>query len=76
MVSPSHDRDGRPISFTLDGEHHRVTHSTGPERIAGQWWQGHFKTRDYFAVETETATRLWLFRVQETNRWYVHGKFE
>ena len=76
MVSPSHDRDGRPISFTFEGVHHRVTHSIGPERIAGQWWQGHSKTRDYFAIETETALRLWLFRVHETSKWYVHGKFE
>jgi protein ImuB len=76
MVSPSHDRDGRPISFTYENNHHRVTHSTGPERIAGQWWQNHLKTRDYFAIETESALRLWLFRVHETNKWYVHGKFE
>lgn len=68
--------DARPVAFTLDGRLHRVLHCTGPERIAGQWWQGHHRTRDYFAVETEAGERPWLFRVQETNKWYVHGKFE
>lgn len=75
MVSPSDDRDGRPISFTLDGRPHRVVFATGPERIAGQWWIGHHKTRDYFTVETESGRRLWIFRVRETNRWYWHGEY-
>jgi protein ImuB len=76
MVAPSHDRDGRPISFTEDGQVHRITQSIGPERIAGQWWEGHFRTRDYFTVETETGRRCWIFRVQETGKWYLHGEFE
>ena len=76
MVSPSHDRDGRPVLFTHRGEAHRLAHAVGPERIAGQWWQGHFKTRDYFDVEDEDGKRYWIFRVAETGRWFLHGEFE
>ena len=76
MVTPSHDRDGKPILFTHHGEVHRLAHAVGPERIAGQWWQGHFKTRDYFDVEDEQGKRFWIFRVGETGRWFLHGEFE
>jgi protein ImuB len=90
-VSPSEDRDGRPIQFSggdgIDaggtgrvgrvgrGRVHRVVHWVGPERIAGQWWEGHNKTRDYFDVEDETGRRYWIFRVQESGRWFLHGMF-
>ncbi|HEV8379662.1 MAG TPA: DNA polymerase Y family protein [Tepidisphaeraceae bacterium] len=76
MVSPSHDRDGRPISFTLGRHVHRLVHAIGPERIAGQWWEGHHKTRDYFIVEDENGRRFWIFRVMQSSRWYIHGEFE
>ena len=51
MVSPSDDAEGRPIVFTHEQEMHQVVHAVGPERIAGRWWDGHDKTRDYFDVE-------------------------
>lgn len=76
MVSPSDDREGRPVSFTHDGDVHRITQAVGPERIAGQWWQGHLKTRDYFDVEDETGERFWIFRVRESGKWFLHGEFE
>ncbi len=76
IVSPSHDRDGRPISFTLDRHVHRLPIAIGPERICGQWWTGHHKTRDYFQVEDESGHRFWIFRVTETSKWYLHGQFE
>jgi protein ImuB len=76
MVSPSHDRDGRPISFTLGKDVHRLVHEIGPERIGGQWWEGHHKTRDYFVVEDEEGRRFWIFRVMQSSRWYLHGEFE
>jgi len=75
MVSPSHDRDGRPVAITHRGTFRRVACAIGPERIAGQWWEGHNRTRDYFIVETEDGLRWWLFRVRETGRWYMHGQF-
>jgi protein ImuB len=76
MVSPSHDRDGKPISFTLGKEVHRLLHAIGPERIGGQWWEGHHKTRDYFVVEDEQGRRFWIFRVMQSSRWYLHSEFE
>jgi protein ImuB len=76
IVTPSHDRDGRPVSFTWRGQVRRIVHSAGPERIAGQWWRGHYKTRDYFDIESPDGRRLWIFRVMETGRWFVHGEFE
>jgi protein ImuB len=80
MVSPSHDMDGFPIQFSrpsCGGATHRLSHAIGPERIAGQWWRGHDKTRDYFDVEDESSgERFWIFRVQETGKWFVHGEFE
>ena len=53
-----------------------LVHVRGPERIAGQWWNGADKTRDYFDVGDMAGCRYWLFRVMETNRWYLHGIFE
>jgi len=76
MVSPSDDRDGRPVAFTCGGETHRLIYTVGPERIAGRWWEGNDKTRDYFDVEDDRGRRFWLFRVMQTARWYVHGVFE
>ncbi len=56
---------------------HRIAHSVGPERIAGAWWRGHHKTRDYYDVEDEdTGQRFWIFRVAESGKWFVQGEFE
>jgi protein ImuB len=74
-VSPSEDRDGRPIQFILRNEIHVLRHAVGPERISGEWWRGHDRTRDYFDAEDTAGKRFWMFRVNETNRWYVHGVF-
>ena len=76
MVSPSHDRDGRPILFNHEAKVHDVKHAVGPERICGQWWRGRDKTRDYFDVEDASGKRYWVFRVLETGKWYLHGEFE
>jgi protein ImuB len=76
MVSPSDDREGRPVMLSRDGEVHRVAHCVGPERIAGQWWDGNDKTRDYFDVQDTTGRRFWVFRVAQTGKWYLHGVFE
>lgn len=76
MVAPSHDADGAPLNFNFQGTLHTIKHALGPERIAGQWWEGHNKTRDYFDVADQTGRRYWMFRVQETGKWFLHGKFE
>ena len=75
MVSPSEDREGLPILFNHDMDVHRIVHTVGPERIAGEWWQGHHKTRDYFDVEDEAGKRFWIFRVRESGQWFLHGEY-
>ena len=77
MVSPSDDQEGgRPVSMTLNDAFHRFDQVVGPERIAGIWWEGHHKTRDYFEVEDSAGKRFWIFRVLQTTRWFIHGRFE
>jgi protein ImuB len=76
MVSPSDDREGRPVMFVHEDGVHRVSHCVGPERIAGRWWDGHDKTRDYFDVQDAQGRRFWVFRVTQTGKWYLHGVFE
>jgi hypothetical protein len=76
MVQPSDDRDGAPVAFSIDNQTHRIVHAVGPERIAGAWWLGHDKTRDYYDVEDDTGRRWWVFRVLETFKWYLHGVYE
>jgi protein ImuB len=73
VVSPSHDLDGRPVAITRNGHVHRIRTAAGPDRIGGLWWQSHFRTRDYFDVEDDAGERLWVFRVLETGKWFVHS---
>ncbi len=63
----------QPISFTHAGQVHPLVHCNGPERITGSWWEGRNKTRDYFEVEDRAGCRFWIFRVEETRKWYLHG---
>ncbi|HWE98118.1 MAG TPA: DNA polymerase Y family protein [Tepidisphaeraceae bacterium] len=76
IVRPSESRDGEPVSFTDCGEVRRLDHVRGPERITGQWWNGRWKTRDYFDVLDAAGGRYWIFRVAQTGLWFLHGMFE
>jgi protein ImuB len=84
IAEPSDESEGRPSQFTHEGKVHRVVHAVGPERIAGEWWRGHYKTRDYYDVEDTDGERFWIFRVIRREKagehlsatWYVHGWFE
>jgi protein ImuB len=76
IVTPSECLDGQPVSFTDKGMVHRLDHVRGPERMTGEWWTGQHKTRDYFDALDTGGNRYWLFRIPETRRWYLHGKFE
>jgi protein ImuB len=75
IVSPCDAREGRPVSLTRGRRLHRIVHAVGPERIAGLWWEGHDKTRDYFDVQDQVGRRFWIFRVLQTGSWYLHGFF-
>jgi protein ImuB len=74
-VNPFNDRFGQPMQFVRNNRVHRLAHVVGPERIGGQWWDGHDKTRDYFDVEDDAGERFWIFRVNETRRWFLHGQY-
>lgn len=76
VLSPSDEDMGLPVLFRHQGTSHTITQVSGPERIAGVWWAGRHKTRDYYDVEDETGRRFWLFRVVETRKWYLHGEFD
>lgn len=76
IVRPSESREGQPVSFTDCGEVHRLDHIRDPERITGQWWNGRWKTRDYFDVLDAAGDRYWIFRVAQSGRWFLHGIFE
>ncbi|PVA08921.1 nucleotidyltransferase [Pelagivirga sediminicola] len=53
--------------------------TTGPERIAPEWWlddEG-WRTgmRDYWHVETRQGRRLWLYYTPQNPGWFVQGEF-
>ncbi|MFN4244439.1 MAG: Y-family DNA polymerase [Tepidisphaerales bacterium] len=75
MVAPNDDREGRPVAVFVGEEVLRITHAAGPQRVGGEWWRGHFRTRDYFDAHEESGRRLWLFRVLETGRWFWQGEY-
>jgi protein ImuB len=76
MVSPSGEHGGTLLSFSYAHAAHAVACLAGPERIAGMWWEGRTKTRDYYDVEDQSGRRFWIFRVVETRKWYLHGLFD
>jgi protein ImuB len=76
MAAISEGQEGLPISFTCRNRTYPLSHVSGPERIAGPWWEGRNKTRDYFDVEDSSGRRFWLFRVGESRRWFLHGIFD
>ncbi|WP_223870803.1 Y-family DNA polymerase [Salipiger aestuarii] len=53
--------------------------STGPERIAPEWWlpdrAWQSGVRDYWHIETREGRRLWLFYTPQNPAWFVHGEF-
>lgn len=53
--------------------------TTGPERIAPEWWleDDNWRSglRDYWRVETREGRRLWLFYTPQNPNWFVQGEF-
>ena len=76
VTRPSQDGDdARPAQITVAGVAHRLAHAAGPHRVAGVWWTGHDKTRDYFDVVDHAGRRFWVFRAAPSRRWFLHGTF-
>jgi protein ImuB len=68
--------DGPPIRFRWRAGEYVIERHWGPERIETGWWRGAHVRRDYYRVETTTGERFWLFRENDTGRWFLHGTFE
>lgn len=76
--------DGPPalVGFAAPRDHdtthpprsmHRVRQAFGPLRLEPEWWRHDAPTRDYWRVELEGGTRLWLFH-EGGARWLLHGR--
>jgi len=68
--------DGPPIRFRWRAAEHVVERRWGPERIEAGWWRGSHVQRDYYRIETATGQRFWVFRQNDTGKWFLHGTFE
>ena len=73
------DTPGRPpLRFEWRRTLYETARATGPERLAGEWWQADGPAlRDYWQVETRNGARLWLLAWPGASEpaWYVAGRF-
>jgi hypothetical protein len=45
--------------------------------LVGEWWSGtEALKRDYFRVGTETGEELWIFRIPDSDKLFLHGYFD
>ena len=76
--------DKPPSRLIWQGKPQRIIQGIGPERIDHEWWltirastpkaaPAPQENRDYFRVQIETGTWLWVFRELPSTRWFIHG---
>lgn len=70
--------DRPPSRLRWRGYEHVIAMGIGPERIAPEWWRARTAhepepTRDYYRICDEQGLWLWVYREQETARWFVQG---
>ncbi|MDQ7079235.1 MAG: DNA polymerase Y family protein [Paracoccaceae bacterium] len=72
-----------PLTFRWRRRNFTVAGTTGPERIAPEWWLNdpawRSGIRDYWQVATSEGPRLWLFRAHGglmSGGWFCHGVFD
>ena len=68
--------DSPPSWLKWRDRKYRIKTGLGPERIAPEWWGKDpdlFRTRDYFQVQLQSGTWLWMFRELETQKWFIQG---
>lgn len=70
--------DGPIVSLTWRGVQQTVLACRGPERIGPEWWRWdpnapEPRERDYFAIVCDDGSCLWVCRLVDAGRWYVHG---
>jgi protein ImuB len=68
--------DGPPFRMRWAGLDYGIVRSRGPERIETGWWRGRDVRRDYYVIDTDRGTRLWIFRRQKDGQWFLHGCFD
>jgi protein ImuB len=76
LILTTHHGPQPPEQFGCDGVHYRTMKWWGPERIETGWWRQQAARRDYFRVETQHASHVWIFRCLQEDRWYLHGWFD
>lgn len=76
------DDSHRPMHLRWRRMGHVIVQSTGPERIANEWWRtpSEYGTRDYYRVESAAGHRFWIFRSASQTaavrqEWFLHGIF-
>ncbi|WP_302119391.1 DNA polymerase Y family protein [Allorhodopirellula heiligendammensis] len=88
-ITPIGDGDsgpgsGFPDRFRIRGRVEPVRQHWGPERIETRWWSGPLIRRDYFRIELENGSRLWIYyhlgdgtpaEADMEKRWFLHGRF-
>ncbi|MEP7239305.1 MAG: DNA polymerase Y family protein [Devosia sp.] len=89
VVSLAEVPDGPPPNMVWRRVTYRFVRSSGPERIAAEWWakapveQPYTEgatARDYYIAEDDGGRRFWIFReglfgIAEAPRWFLHGLF-
>jgi len=65
--------DGPVMSLRWRGGESRIALTEGPEHIGAEWWRRSEACRSYFKVQDEHGRWLWLYRENETSKWFVHG---
>ena len=74
----------QPVRLTMNGREDMtwnghcliIQRMTGPERIETAWWQDRDERRDYYIVETESGSKLWIFQSLSDGAWFFHGTFD
>lgn len=68
-----------PKNFRWRGLSLTTAYTSGPERIAPEWWRDdeswRFGLRDYWRVQTKQGRRLWLYYTPQNPHWFVQGVF-
>jgi protein ImuB len=49
---------------------------SGPERLAGEWWDGEGHGRDYFMARNRSGQLLWIFKDLKKKELFLHGYFD
>jgi protein ImuB len=67
---------GIPQLLRAQSSNWKVAHVSGPERLESGWWRGSDVARDYYMVEIENGSRLWIFHRLTDGQWFWHGCFD